>query len=497
MAQRIQASAPQVILSAIKGTSSSPDTIQLAANFSTTIGKVKVVGEHASYFTAASLGFKSTPDKPAMLAILFKPDANFVGIAQAQIEIRGLKESIKLTGLSTDGLEGEHEAPLATIVRALGYTTDVGWSSLANHLQPTLQGSELGPLLFQKVGPGKVDMIPVARYSPDFPLNFGYYVTQPQGPVQHQAGILAEASEFPEHQTLFPNVAEGGTSFDPEGATFGFYAVSPEHTVYSEDLWNMLFYPTHAAHAMRIYPLIDKGGVAVPNSYLVCMEEAANGDYNDYVFIVRNIKPVPLQGEFTPLLNGENLDGWYTWLQSKGKNNDPDKIFAVEAGGILHDQGSELGYIMTEESFGNFHFVLDFKWGQKRYPPRASSKRDSGICYNIPEDEPDHIWPQSVECQIQEGDVGDFWLLGYSTIQVDGKQNHPSRYTQVVKRKDAENPTGEWNTVEVISFNGKCVHIVNGVVVNYGENSSLVGGKLLLQSEYAEIFYKNARIRPL
>ena len=88
---------------------------------------------------------------------------------------------------------------------------------------------------------------------------------------------------------------------------------------------------------------------------------------------------------------------------------------------------------------------------------------------------------QSVECQVQEGDTGDFWLLGNSTIQVNGKQNVPLKHSQIVKMKDAEKPKGEWNTVEVISFNGKCVHVVNGVVVNYGDNASLVGGRILLQ----------------
>lgn len=54
---------------------------------------------------------------------------------------------------------------------------------------------------------------------------------------------------------------------------------------------------------------------------------------------------------------------------------------------------------------------------------------------------------------------------------------------------------GEWNKVEVISFYGKCVHIANGVVVNYGENSSLIGGRIPLQSEYAELYYRNIKIR--
>jgi hypothetical protein len=80
---------------------------------------------------------------------------------------------------------------------------------------------------------------------------------------------------------------------------------------------------------------------------------------------------------------------------------------------------------------------------------------------------------------------------------VDGKQNSPSNHTQIVKKKDAEKPNGEWNTVEVISFNGKCVHIVNGVVVNYGENASVIGGRILLQSEYAEVYYKNVTLRKL
>lgn len=430
-----------------------------------------------------------------MLVVAFEPTESFIGIARAKLEIKNLNLSIGLTGLSTKGLEGENEAPLTMVVDALGYKIDVGWSALANHLKPELQGEELAPAFFTKAAEGKVEMIPVARYSPDFPLNFGYYTNSEKGPVQHQAGILARAGKFPEHQILFPALASGSASFDPGDARFGFYSISPGHTIYSEDTWNILFYPTHASHAMRVYPVKNKMGVEENNTYLVCMEEAANGDYNDYVFLVKNVKPVFINTEYKTLLNGKNLDGWYSWLQGKGKNSDPEKIFTFEADGTLHDLGKELGYIMTQESFGNYHFVLEFKWGEKRWPPRVSNKRDSGICYNIPDDCEDQIWPPSVECQIQEGDVGDFWLLGNSTIQVDGRQNPPLNHSQIVKKKDNEKPTGEWNTVEVISFNGKCAHIVNGMLVNYGENASLIGGRILLQSEYAEIFYRNVRIR--
>jgi 3-keto-disaccharide hydrolase len=497
--QELTVSKYSVVLSAIKGTVSRADTVQISSsNEKIEIGAISIKGKQADYFKLISPKLSELSENATeSLVLVFKPAENFIGIAKATLSIEKLNFSIQLTGLSTKGLEGENESPLSKVVEALGYKIDVGWTSLANHLRPEPQGEELAPALFKKAERGKVEMIPIARYSPDFSLNFGYYTSSKSGPVQHQVGILATADKFPEHQTLFPRVATGKTVFDPGEDEFGFYAISPSHSVYSEDIWNILFYPTHATHAVRTYPVRDKNGVMLENTYLVCIEEAANGDYNDYVFLVKNIKPVLIQHEFNSLFNGKDFTGWYTWLEGKGRNNDPEGIFSVQQDGIIHDIGKDLGYIMTEKSFGNYHFSLEFKWGEKRWPPRDDAKRDSGICYNIPVNEPDSIWPSSVECQIQEGDVGDFWLLGYSTIQVDGKQNYPYKHSRMEKKKDAEKPNGEWNTVEVISFNGKCVHIVNGVVVNYGENSSLIGGRILLQSEYAELYYRNIKLRDL
>jgi hypothetical protein len=487
-----------VIISAIRGTAGKADTVSLSATKENIrVGEFRITGEHASFFRIISA--KPTQVKKGeveKIAINFQPDTNFLGIARAVLEVRGAQLKIDLTGLSTKGLEGENEPPLSSILNALGYKINPGWTTLPGNLKPELQGEELAPALYRKADPAKpVEMIPVARYSPDFAVNFGLYTNTANGPRQHQNGVLDTAGRYPEHQILFPSFAGRVSAFDPGDQEFGFYAISPSHTIYSEDIWNILFYPARAAHAMRIYPVHSKEGRLVSNTFLVCMEEAANGDYNDYVFLVRNIKPAFIENGFTSLMNGKNLEGWYIWLQGKGRNNDPNKIFTVDGDGVLHDTGRELGYIMTEKNFANYHFKLEFKWGNDRWPPRENDKRDSGICYNIPEDETDKIWPESIECQIQEGDVGDFWLLGYSTVQVDGKQNAPYQHSRIVKKKNAEKPTGEWNTVEVISFNGKCVHIVNGVVVNYGENASLVGGRILLQSEYAEIYYKNVRIR--
>lgn len=478
--------------SAIKGMQSKPDTISIVTQKKQAVRNVTITGPQANYFKLTKL--PGSDDYKA--TIVFAPPSDFEGVANAVFQAASPPLHITLTGLSTKGLEGENEAPLSTIFSALGYATDPGWKTLANNTRPEPVGDELPPSLFRKTGNRPVTIIPVARYSPDFALNYGVYFNSPTGPRRQQAGILAKAAKYPEHQTLFPAMASGSRSVETGDRVFGFYAVGPDHSIYTEDCWNTLFHPGHASHAVRIYPVKNTDGQPEANAFLVCMEEAANGDYNDYVFLVRNVEAVPLDRDFESLLNGRDFEGWYTWVESKGKNNDPEKIFTMEDG-VLHDTGKEAGYLMTTSSYGNFHLTLEFKWGEKRWAPRENAKRDSGICYNIPENEPDHIWPQSVECQIQETDVGDFWLLGYSTIQVNGKQNLPLPYSQVVKAKDGEKPRGEWNKVEVISFNGKCAHIVNGVLVNFGENSSLVGGRILLQSEFAELFYRNVKLRRL
>ncbi len=476
------------IFSAIAGTISKPDSVMLPV----TAKSIKLISGDTSCFKVMSFA-------KSKLMLTFRPPAGFHGIASAHLQVRNsagkpIKE-FDLTGLGTKGLEGDNEPPLSQIIDALGYQVNIGWTSLNNHSLPELQGDELSFSLFKKSGSEKVEMIPVARYSPDFELAFGYYYNNDHHPELHQAGILAKKDMYPEHQTLFPAVASGSHSFDPGKNVFGFYASGPTHAAYSEDVWNMLFNTSYAVHATRIYPVKNKAGKLLKDTYLVCFEEAKNGDYNDYVFLVKNIIPAD-KYPFVALFNGKDLKGWNTFLRNIGKNNDPNNNFTIEDG-VLHVIGKDLGYAVTENGFSNFHFKVEFKWGEKKWPPRENEKRDAGICYNISVNEPDSIWPQSIECQIQEGDVGDFWLLGFSTIKVKGIENVPANHTRMIKQKDAEKPYGQWNIVEVISYNGKCVHIVNGVVVNAGEEASVKEGKILLQSEYAEVYYRNPMIREL
>jgi hypothetical protein len=199
--------------------------------------------------------------------------------------------------------------------------------------------------------------------------------------------------------------------------------------------------------------------------------------------------------KFKPMFNGKNFKGWYSYLPTKGKNADPDSVFTIN-NGLIHITGKEFGYLATEKAYSNFYMRLEFKWGTKKWPPRDAdtTKRDNGVLFYVPLDAEDKVWQKSVECQIQEGDVGDFWMIDSATIVFDGVRTTPKDYQRAQKKKDGEKPTGEWNTVEIISDRGNITYIVNGITVNQGSAPSINNGRIVIQSEGAEIFYRNVEI---
>src|SRR5690554_6539048 len=86
--------------------------------------------------------------------------------------------------------------------------------------------------------------------------------------------------------------------------------------------------------------------------------------------------------ELKPIFNGKNLEGWTTFLRSKGVNQDPDQVFRIE-NKELHVSGKEFGYVATTKIYDNFHLSLEFRWGDRKYPPRENDKRDAGICFHV------------------------------------------------------------------------------------------------------------------
>ena len=193
------------------------------------------------------------------------------------------------------------------------------------------------------------------------------------------------------------------------------------------------------------------------------------------------------------LLNGVDTHGWYSFLNKLGKNSDPENNFKIEDG-LLHVKGQYFGYLATEQSYENYYLKVVFKWGQNQYAPRATGKRDSGILYHCGADIVDKVWPKSIECQVQEGDCGDYWCVDGATTDSPNPSLIEWNMKHIPRTADFERPSGQWNTIEIICNGTQTEHYVNGHLVNSGTNANVTSGKILLQSEGAEVYFKSAEL---
>jgi len=204
---------------------------------------------------------------------------------------------------------------------------------------------------------------------------------------------------------------------------------------------------------------------------------------------------VHLRRHFDLLTNGRNLDGWYTHFREDCQSTDPGGIFHINEEGDLEATGECHGYIATNETFGDFYLSLEYRWGAKRYEYARSEPANAGVLYRM--SGPDKIWPRALECQLQNTNVGDFWLIDSTSVKIDGIRTTPKNFQNVTKRLDNEHPVGEWNKIEVIARGGYLLHIVNGAIVNEATEASEQVGKIILQSEGTEIHYRDVKIKNL
>ena len=258
------------------------------------IGEVRLTGPYADQFTVSGPGnITLAPAAAQEYKVTYAPDLNQDNLgyqrAQLSIETNGITNGNFLVGLHAlkkAGFEGGQEPALQAVVNTLGLGIDVGWTTLTSTTSAAVQGQEIVAPLFQAAGPGKVGITSVARYSPAETLPFGFY-TNDNGTVSTtQVGV--QAGGIVNAQTLYPTLASGTTSFTAPTAPFGVFVESKSFNRfnYTQDELNV-----GIAHRSRIYPVRDRSGQLVENSYLVCFEDASNGDYQDYVFLLTNVKP--------------------------------------------------------------------------------------------------------------------------------------------------------------------------------------------------------------
>lgn len=242
------------------------------------------------------------------------------------------------------------------------------------------------------------------------------------------------------------------------------------------------------------------------------------------------------------LFNGRDLTGWDTYIGPEydsltntwgniptGLNQDPHQVFSVtdvDGEPALRISGARFGGISTLQEFENYHLRLEFKWGKEKHAPKRNDKRDSGLLYHaVGAHGADYgFWMRSQEFQIQEGDCGDYWGVAGGSFEVTAIKKDSGVYVydpsgtpmlfneksehgrRCIKNPDAEKPSGEWNVAELYTIGDTAVHIMNGTVVmvlihsRQLENETLIPltkGKIQLQSEGAEIFYRNLTLQKI
>lgn len=198
----------------------------------------------------------------------------------------------------------------------------------------------------------------------------------------------------------------------------------------------------------------------------------------------------PVQDGWTKLFNGKDLSGWDTFVSQRAEDVEPEDIWSVEDGVIIC-KGHVNGYLITQKEYDNYVLRLQWRWGDE-----VARGRNSGVFVHVVG--PDKIWPKGIEAQLMADHAGDFWLVDGAKLWVN-----PARQDQRTPRHflrmqdDVEKPLGEWNQYEITCKGDAVKLVVNGKVVNIGTESELTRGKILLQSEGAEIHFRNIELRPI
>lgn len=154
------------------------------------------------------------------------------------------------------------------------------------------------------------------------------------------------------------------------------------------------------------------------------------------------------QKQWHSLFNGDNLEGWETYLAKPDKsldveglprnadgtykkpygvNTDPLGVFSVvteDDEPAIRISGQVFGALTTKDSWENYHLQLQFKWGEAQWPPRKNAKRDTGLLYYAFGEHggADNSWMKSQEFQIQHTDVGDYWGVGGGAMDIPAKK---------------------------------------------------------------------------
>ncbi len=198
---------------------------------------------------------------------------------------------------------------------------------------------------------------------------------------------------------------------------------------------------------------------------------------------------------FRDLFNGKDLTGWVN------VNTDPDTWRVKD--GLLVCSGHPIGVMRSEKQYENFILHVEwmhmepggnsgvFAWSSAR--PNPSNRLPDGVEIQMLELE----WPNLHK--LPDGQMPPVAYVHGELFGVGGVKTVPDN-PRGERSKSIENRCkgrGEWNTYDVVAVDGVIKLSVNGKFVNGISRSTQKKGYLCLESEGAEIHFRNIRILEL
>jgi hypothetical protein len=234
-----------------------------------------------------------------------------------------------------------------------------------------------------------------------------------------------------------------------------------------------------------------------------------------------------------PLFNGKDFTGLTTWLRDT-KREDPRKVFQFEDG-MLHISGDGFGYVATDKAYKDYRVSVEYKWGKRT--DGGKYVRNSGVLLHATG--PDGgsgkgAWMSCFECQLAQGCAGDIivirgkdekdqtipvkmtsdvvlgpdkkprWTEKGTPTTFTGRQlwwkNHDPDFKELLDtrgKNDVESPLGDWTKVECTCSGSEITIAINDTIVNKCYNAFPAAGKILLQSEGFEIYFRKFELHPI
>ena len=199
------------------------------------------------------------------------------------------------------------------------------------------------------------------------------------------------------------------------------------------------------------------------------------------------------------LFNGVDLSGWHVDVPEADDNAEIEPSFEVRNGNLV-SRGKPRGHLITDDSFREYRLTVEYRWTGK--------PGNCGVLVHASTPRVLHkMFPKSIECQMQNGNAGDFWCIGEDITVPDMVERRGPREGWGVgkgKRRrirnltdGSERPVGEWNEM-VIECRGRQIDVwVNGDHVNRGTDCTADHGQIALQAEGAECEFRRIECRQL